>query len=103
VLLIEAGPDYSSTENTPSSILSAKKPALDHDWGFDAEMTPGRRFGYARGRVVGGSSAVNACLALRGIPSDYDEWREFGLEEWSWTDVLPVFRSIENDIDVSNE
>lgn len=103
VLLIEAGPDYSGSDVTPFSLLSALKPARDHDWGFDAEMTPGRRFEYARGRVVGGSSAVNACLALRGLPSDYDEWRKFGLEEWSWSDVLPVFRSLEDDVEISNE
>ena len=103
VLLIEAGPDYPSKQATPPSLLNGATPAFDHDWGFVADMTPGRPWDYARGRVVGGSSAVNACLALRGLPSDYDEWRDLGLDLWSWDQVAPVFRAIEHDVDVEDE
>jgi choline dehydrogenase len=70
VLLIEAGPDYPGISSTPRTILNGLQLPVDHDWGFLAEMVEGRATDYARGKVVGGSSAVNACLALRGIPAD---------------------------------
>src|SRR5580704_15791154 len=95
VLLVEAGPDYASTDLTPGSILNGRHLALDHDWGFFAEMVEGRSIEYPRGKVVGGSSAVNACLALRGIPADYDEWSNLGNTDWNWRTVEPVFRAIE--------
>src|SRR4051812_39170438 len=75
VLLIEAGPDYKDRESTPATLLNGRRVARDHDWGFSAEMVPGRSVSYQRGKVIGGSSSVNACLALRGVPSDYDEWQ----------------------------
>jgi choline dehydrogenase len=57
---------------------------------------------FPRGRVVGGSSAVNTCIALRGQPEDYDEWASLGLPEWSWDRCLPAFLRLENDLDVRN-
>ena len=60
---------------------------------------PGRAIPYPRGRVIGGSSAVNATIALRGVPADYDEWAALGNEEWSWARVLPHFRRLEDDPD----
>jgi choline dehydrogenase len=60
-------------------------------------------FPFPRGRVVGGSSAVNTCIALRGQPADYDEWAERGLPEWGWEQCLDAFRRIERDLDVRNE
>jgi choline dehydrogenase len=57
-------------------------------------------FDYPMGRVVGGSSAVNGALSIRGLPEDYDEWVELGNPGWGWVDVLPVFRALENDADV---
>jgi choline dehydrogenase len=53
--------------------------------------------------VVGGSSAVNTCIALRGQPRDYDEWAERGLPEWSWAQCLPAFKRLERDLDVDDE
>ena len=103
VLLIEAGPDYTNLDSTPSSLLNGLRPARDHDWGFSAEMVEGRSTEYPRGKVTGGSSAVNACLALRGIPADYDHWSQMGNPEWSWQQVQPVFRAIEKDADIDNE
>ncbi len=100
VLLIEAGPDYKDPSETPPSVLDGRRPARDHDWGFVADMVPGRPFEYPRGKLTGGSSAVNACLALRGLPSDYGEWVELGNPEWSWESVLPEFRDLENDTDI---
>jgi choline dehydrogenase len=49
--------------------------------------------------VVGGSSAVNTCIALRGQPEDYDEWAALGLREWSWAQCLPAFKRLERDLD----
>ncbi len=60
-------------------------------------MVPGRRTSYPRGKLVGGSSAINASLAVRGHPADYDEWASLGNPEWNWERVLPVFRQLEDD------
>jgi choline dehydrogenase-like flavoprotein len=100
VLLVEAGPDYPSVSLTPRNILNGLQLAMDHDWGFFAEMVEGRTIDYARGKVVGGSSAVNGCLALHGIPADYDEWSDLGNTDWSWRSVEPTFRAIEHDMDI---
>src|SRR5262249_10131113 len=54
---------------------------------------------FPRGKVVGGSSAVNTCIALRGQPYDYDEWAALGLPEWSWEKGLPAFLRLEDDRD----
>ncbi len=97
VLLIEAGPDYSEIDCIPKTILSSRQNPQDHDWGFTAEMVAGRTVPYPRGKVTGGSSSVNACLALRGSPVDYDEWNALGNSEWSWKAVLPVLMRIEDD------
>lgn len=48
---------------------------------------------------MGGSTAVNTCIALRGHPSDYDEWAQFDLPQWSWERCLPYFKKLENDLD----
>ena len=69
----------------------------EHDWGLTAEAVPGRAIPYPRGRVIGGSSAVNAAIALRGVPADYDEWAALGNDAWSWATVLPYFRRLEDD------
>jgi choline dehydrogenase-like flavoprotein len=84
VLLLEAGPDYPSIAETPASVLAGHRPdSFSHDWGFTAEMVPGRRTEYPRGKLTGGSSAINAALAARGHPADYDEWATLGNPEWS--------------------
>jgi choline dehydrogenase len=98
VLLLEAGPDYATLESTPDDLRDAWRMSLrTHDWGLTAEAVPGRPIPYPRGRVTGGSSAVNATIALRGVPADYDEWAALGNDEWSWAKVLPHFRRLEDD------
>ena len=100
VLLLEAGPDYPTIEQTPSDLLDASQMSLvEHDWGFTANALPGRDIPYERGKVIGGSSAVNAAAAPRGVPEDYDEWGALGNPEWSWQQVLPFFRKLESDQD----
>ncbi len=69
------------------------------DWCFETEADPGlngRRLKYPRGKVLGGSSAINAMLYLRGQREDYDGWRRQGLEGWGWDDVFPVFKGHED-------
>lgn len=69
------------------------------DWCFQTEPEPGlngRALKYPRGRVLGGSSAINAMLYLRGQKADYDGWRDRGLEGWGWDDVFPVFKGHED-------
>src|SRR5271165_5741 len=98
VLLLEAGPDYPTLESTPGDLRDGWRMSLrSHDWGLRAEAVPGRAIPYPRARVIGGSSAVNATIALRGVPADYDEWAALGNDQWGWAKVLPHFRRLEDD------
>jgi len=113
VVLVEAGPDYVQAaerpEVLPEALRDGRQNALHgHDWGYDYRATDHRLWsalpmGFPRGRVVGGSSAVNTCIALRGMPYDYDEWASLGLTEWSWEQCLPAFKRLETDLDIDNE
>ncbi|MEZ5955229.1 MAG: GMC family oxidoreductase N-terminal domain-containing protein [Hyphomonas sp.] len=69
------------------------------DWMFETVVEPGlngRKLNYPRGKVLGGSSAINAMISMRGQAEDYDHWKSLGLPGWGWNDVLPVFRRIED-------
>jgi choline dehydrogenase len=69
------------------------------DWCFKTEPEPGlngRSLSYPRGKVVGGSSAINAMIYMRGQAADYDHWRQLGLSGWGWNDVLPYFKQHEH-------
>ena len=69
------------------------------DWCFKTEPEPGlngRSLNYPRGKVIGGSSAINAMVYMRGQAADYDHWRQLGLNGWGWDDVLPFFKRHEN-------
>ncbi len=69
------------------------------DWMFQTVEEPGlngRSLAYPRGKVIGGSSAINAMISMRGQAADYDNWRQLGLTGWGWDDVLPVFCAIED-------
>jgi len=69
------------------------------DWMFKTEAEPGlngRALAYPRGKVIGGSSAINAMISMRGQAADYDHWRQLGLAGWGYDDVLPVFRRLED-------
>ncbi len=105
VLLLEAGPYYPTAAQMPDDLLNGNANSYTaHDWGFMAESNRGGRLtAFPRGRVVGGSSAVNTAIALRGVPEDYDEWASFGNDEWSWAKVLPYFRKLETDLDFDDD
>ncbi|HEU0148906.1 MAG TPA: GMC family oxidoreductase N-terminal domain-containing protein [Bradyrhizobium sp.] len=69
------------------------------DWMFRTEPEPGlngRSLAYPRGKVIGGSSAINAMISMRGQAADYDHWRQLGLSGWGYDDVLPAFRRLED-------
>ncbi|QOZ24797.1 GMC family oxidoreductase [Bradyrhizobium sp. CCBAU 51753] len=69
------------------------------DWMFKTEAEPGlngRALAYPRGKVIGGSSAINAMISMRGQAADYDHWRQLGLAGWSYSDVLPAFKRLED-------
>ena len=69
------------------------------DWCFKTEPDPGlngRSLNYARGKVLGGCSAINGMIYMRGQAADYDHWRQLGNVGWSWDDVLPVFKKTED-------
>ncbi len=69
------------------------------DWMFRTEPEPGlngRALAYPRGKVIGGSSAINAMISMRGQATDYDHWRQLGLNGWGWDDVLPAFKRLED-------
>ena len=98
VLLLEAGPDYPDADSLPPEIRNGARPAFTHDWGYRSEPGAlGREIPLARARLVGGCSATNGTIALRGTPDDYDEWAAAGNPGWAFDDVLPFFRRLESD------
>ena len=110
VLLLEAGPDYPDFERLPDHIKYGVQPwynqavADAHTWGYEAQATPDRPpFRLPRGRVTGGSSAINGQVFFRGIPEDYDDWSAAGNGEWSFLKLLPYFRKMENDLDFQGD
>ena len=68
------------------------------DWMFQTEKEPGlngRSLNYPRGKVIGGCSAINGMISMRGQAQDYDHWRQLGLAGWGWDDVLPIFKRLD--------
>ncbi|MGD8418774.1 MAG: GMC family oxidoreductase N-terminal domain-containing protein [Pseudomonadales bacterium] len=99
VLLLEAGgkDDYFWIDIPVGYLYTISNPRTD--WCYQTQPDPGlngRSIGYARGRVLGGCSSINAMIYMRGQKSDYDHWADLGNRGWSWEDVLPVFKSHED-------
>ncbi len=110
VLLLEAGPDYQDLEQTPDDLKFGYAPRASemgapHNWSFYGTGTAVRTtpVNVPRGRVVGGTSAINGQVFLRGVPEDYDRWAEWGNDEWSYIKVLPYFRKLETDTDIRDD
>ena len=98
VLLLEAGgKDSYFWINIPVGYLfTIGNPRTD--WCYETEPEPGlngRKISYARGKVLGGCSSINAMIYMRGQRSDFDHWAQLGNRGWSWDDVLPVFKRSE--------
>ncbi len=105
VLLLEAGADHARVEDFPAELrdatrLAAAVPGHPAAWQLEAEVTEERRLPLQRGRVVGGSSAVNAAVFQRATPGDLDGWAAAGNPLWSYDRVLPAFRRLETDLDL---
>ncbi|MGC6485727.1 MAG: GMC family oxidoreductase, partial [Candidatus Puniceispirillales bacterium] len=99
VLLIEAGgEDRNPLIHIPAGYIKTMiNPAIN--WMFESEPgegTAGRKIAFPRGKVMGGSSAINAMLYVRGQQQDYDGWAQRGNRGWSYEDVLPYFRKAEH-------
>lgn len=122
VLLLEAGPDYPRFEYLPDEIKygfdtgvgapSVRTPAghpvslltSPHNWQFVATATAqAPPMPVPRGRVTGGSSAINSSAFYRGIPEDFALWASYGNDQWDFAEVLPYFRKIETDVDFHND
>ena len=110
VLLLEAGPDYPEYEHYPDDLKYGYKPdasaqGAPHNWTWwaqgSAEQTD--MLPAPRGKVVGGTSAINGQVLLRGVPEDYDSWAAEGNDGWGFVDVLPYFRKMETDMDISDD
>src|SRR5215211_170367 len=100
VLLLEAGPDYGSDPSAwPAELLDPTTVWPDsHSWGFTlAGREVDDQFHLPRTRIVGGTTAVNGCVWLRGSASDYDAWAALGNPGWSLRDMLPYFQRAESD------
>jgi choline dehydrogenase len=101
VLLLEAGAAYKPDEY-PAVLLDPERIGGDeeHDWAFHATVgragALNREVRAPRGKVLGGSSAINAAVALRALPADFADWAAHGLSGWSWDQVLETYRALEN-------
>ena len=98
VLLLEAGGrDESPAIHDPGRLHELW--LAEEDWAFETvpqRHASGRRLAWPRGRVLGGSSCLNAMIWVRGTPADYDTWAYLGCAGWGWDDVRPVFERIEH-------
>ena len=103
VLLIEAGPDYPDFEHLPDEVKYGYATATDvmtsdHNWQFIGKATDtAPEMLVPRGKVTGGSSAINGQVFLRGVPEDYDSWASMGNDQWSFQNMLQYLRKIETD------
>ena len=104
VALLEAGPpDSNPLIRIPAGVTQLTEP--EFDWGFSSAPQAhlnNRRLWYPQGRTLGGSTAVNAMIYVRGLPSDYDRWESLGNSGWGYADVLPWFRRSERHARLSN-
>ncbi|MBW1761146.1 MAG: GMC family oxidoreductase N-terminal domain-containing protein, partial [Deltaproteobacteria bacterium] len=103
VLLLEAGgSDRTTLVRKPgmiSLVHQVKQLKKKFDWGFTTvpqRHLNGRLIPYTRGKVLGGSSSVNGMLYLRGNMENYNAWAASGCDGWSFQDVLPFFKKLEN-------
>ncbi|WP_271221093.1 GMC family oxidoreductase [Streptosporangium carneum] len=106
VLLLESG----SERHSPLLSIPAAETVLmgnpKYDWCFETDADPtiaGRSVRIPRGRLLGGSNAINGMIYVRGQKEDYDDWAALGNPGWSWADVLPYFKSLEHAPEIGGE
>ncbi len=98
VCLLEAGPVANALTIRMPAALTYPIESTIYNWRYTSEPEPhlnNRRLGQARGRGLGGSSAINGMVWVRGNPADYNGWKDYGLEDWSYADCLPYFKKLE--------
>jgi len=107
VLLLEAGGrDDRLMIDMPAGWGRTQDPASPLNWAFETESEPGlggRRVPLPRGKVLGGSSAINGLLYVRGQHEDYDDWVAAGAPGWGWADLAPYFRRMERNLGLADE
>ncbi|MCX7585372.1 MULTISPECIES: choline dehydrogenase [unclassified Phenylobacterium] len=100
VLLLEAGgKDSSILVKMPAGVGALISKQGTYNWGFWTEAEPNledRKLWWPRGKGWGGSSSINGMIYIRGHARDYDQWRQMGLQGWSYRDVLPYFKRSES-------
>jgi len=99
VLVLEAGPAHAGVAEILDASLWVSLLRGPYDWGYDYAPAPhvdGRVIAIPRGRVLGGSSSINAMMWYRGHPRDYDLWAESGATGWDYETLLPYFRLVED-------
>lgn len=104
VLLLEAGPDFAPDDYPEAVRKTASVAPAAFDWGYHSEDLDGRGQPLAspRGKVVGGSYAVNGSVAMRARRADFDRWASRGIEGWAWDDVAAAYKALENTTDGSD-
>ncbi len=109
VLLLEAGNDYPNVDHLPPDVRDGNDVtrAVEGDslWRFTATSSSTQRepMFLPRGKIIGGTSSVNATIFIRGVPEDYDAWAAEGNDQWSFTKVLPYFNKLETDLDFGGD
>src|SRR5258708_35373962 len=99
VLLLEAGPNFAPDaypQVLKDANIVAGSPAFDWHYHTDDAASLGHDIPVPRGRVVGGSSAVNAAVAIRARPADFARWTQRGIDGWSWDEVLAAYKAMAN-------
>lgn len=107
VLLLEAGPVPATSDEFPPELLNAGTvqgalPGHPNNWSFPGHLTPDRPYSIARGRILGGSTAISGTYFIRAPKQDFDLWSSGGNDEWAWNKVLPFYRRLENDLQFGN-
>ncbi len=109
VLRLEADPDYPDLDHLPDEVKYGYATwtdvmTSDHNWQFTGRATDeAEPMLVPRGKVTGGSSAINGQIFLRGDPGDYDNWAEWGNDQWTFEKSLPFFRKLETDTNFSDD
>jgi choline dehydrogenase len=114
VMLLEGGPDYPNFIDLPDDVKYGYATGTDlvvddsHDWGYTGAVnhlteTETRMIRLPRGKLTGGTSAINGQIFLRGLTHDFKQWSDIGLTEWNYQKVLPFFQKLETDLDFAGD
>ena len=103
ILLLEAGPDYPDIDNLPEEVKYGYKSTKeiwdsDHNWQYRARANDETEIDIPRGKITGGSSAINGQIFIRGLPEDYNNWAQWGNDQWDFQTLIPYFNKIETDM-----